>query len=73
MISVKQYTNGEKQLYYDVRCLSTDAKPTNVPNGSTCIEINTGKAFLFNETGKTWVEIPQGSQVVINPASGVSF
>ena len=40
-----------------VYCLSTDSKPTNVANGSTCIEINTGKAFLFNEGGSAWVEV----------------
>ena len=73
MISVKTWANGEKQEYYDVRGLSTDTKPNNVPNGSTFIEINTGKGYLFNGAAKTWVEIPSGSQVVINPASGVSF
>lgn len=72
MISIYSYYNGSKKPC-DVRCKSTDAKPIGVPNGSTCIEIDTGKVFLYDEVGEEWNEIPQGSSVVINPASGVSF
>lgn len=59
--------------FYDIRGTSTDIKPTNVPNGSTFIEIDTGSGYLFNEETGEWVEIPEGSQIVINPARGVSF
>ena len=60
-------------VYNDVRCLSTDEKPTDVKNGSTLVEIDTGKGYLFDADSKAWKQIPQGSSVVINPASGVSF
>lgn len=59
---------------WDVRCTSTDTKPTaGVPNGSTCIEIDTGKGYLYDAEGGEWHEIPEGSSVVIDPARGVSF
>ena len=49
--------NKEKMLVESV-CLSTDSKPTSgVANGSTCIEMDTGKIFMFNEAGSTWVEV----------------
>lgn len=59
---------------WDVRCTSTDTKPTaGVPNGSTCIEIDTGKGYLYDAGSGEWYEIPEGSSVVIDPARGVSF
>ncbi len=37
---------------------SSDSKPTTgYANGSTFVEVNTGKLFLFNETAGTWVEV----------------
>jgi hypothetical protein len=59
--------------FYDCRGLSTDTKPTNVPNGSTFCEIDTGKGYLFDAAGGTWEEIPEGSTITIDPARGVSF
>lgn len=39
-------------------CLSTDTKPTTgIANGSTIIEINTGKTYMFDEEGSEWDEI----------------
>lgn len=38
-------------------CLSTDTKPTGVPNGSRCLEMDTGKTFLYDEDGSTWREV----------------
>lgn len=36
---------------------SSEAKPTqNIAMGSVFIEVDTGKAYLFNETTSTWVE-----------------
>jgi hypothetical protein len=60
-----------KRLFYgsvfnDVRCLSTDSKPTNVLNGSTLTEIDTGKRFMFDGGSKQWHEQPSianGNQV----------
>lgn len=73
MIAVNTHKNGMNP-WWDVRCASTDAKPTTgVPNGSTCIEIDTGKGYLYDAEGGEWHEIPEGSSVVIDPARGVSF
>ena len=58
---------------YDLRGLSTDTKPTNVPNGSTFIEMNTGKGYLFDEDNSTWHELQSGGAVVIPVATGVMF
>ena len=59
-------------VLYDVRCLSTDDKPVgDITNGSTCIEIDTGKKYLFNGTSGAWVEI-SGATVIIC-ASGVYY
>lgn len=46
-------------IYFNAACLSTDTKPTaGVANGSTCIEMDTGKTFMFNEDGSEWIELP---------------
>jgi len=37
-------------------CLSTDTKPTDVPNGSICLEMDTSKVYLFDETNTQWRE-----------------
>lgn len=54
---IQEAVMGNGKPLVTVYCLSTDSKPTNVANGSSCIEINTGKAFLFNEGGSAWVEV----------------
>ena len=42
----------------EVACLSTDTKPTEgVANGSICIEMDTGKIYMFNEAGAEWLEV----------------
>lgn len=54
-------TNGsEREL--ELRGLSTDTKPLTVDskeiaNGTTFIEIDTGKIYLFDEENKLWKEI----------------
>ena len=59
---------------HDVRCLSTDVKPIDgIYNGSSCIEIDTGKGYLFDKTGSQWIELPGGGAVVIPTATGVEF
>lgn len=40
----------------DLRGLSTDPKPTNVPNGSTVWEMDTGKIFAFDKENNLWRE-----------------
>jgi len=60
MISVNRRTlYGE--VYNDVRCLSSDEKPTEgVKNGSTLIEIDTGKRYLYDALSGSWNEFSQG-------------
>ena len=59
MISVNRRTlYGE--VYNDVRCLSTDEKPTeNINNGSTLVEIDTGKRYIFDASSLAWNEVVQ--------------
>lgn len=39
-----------------LRGLSTDTKPTDVPNGSEFREMDTGKKFLFDAENQTWID-----------------
>lgn len=50
--------DGEVTMHtgYDLRGMSTDTKPTDVPNGSTFWEIDTGKVYGFDAGGKIWYE-----------------
>lgn len=40
----------------DVCGLSTDEKPTDVPNATPFLEMDTKKIFLFDEENKVWLE-----------------
>lgn len=42
---------------WDLRGLSSDTKPTNCPNGTTFLEMNTGKVFAFDGAAKQWYEL----------------
>ena len=43
--------------YIEAFGLSTDSKPTaGIVTGSVFVEVNTGKAYLFNEASGSWVE-----------------
>ena len=66
-------TIRKKYLYMGLS--TTDTKPTtaSTPNGAVFVEIDTGKAYLYDAEGKQWYEIPAGSSVVINPAQGEVF
>ena len=59
MVSVTKLLNiNDGKDVVEMACLSTDTKPTNgIANGSLLIEIDTGKIFMFNETGSAWVEL----------------
>lgn len=49
------------QVYNDVRCLSTDEKPTkDIRNGSVLYEIDTGDTYLFDAGSRTWHKQPTG-------------
>lgn len=41
----------------EMACLSTDTKPTDVCNGSMCLEMDTGKLYAYNEDDTEWVEL----------------
>lgn len=45
--------NDEPKLVF---CLSTDTKPDTVPNGSRCVEIDTGKESLYDAENDIWYE-----------------
>ena len=51
-------TYPANKRYIEVFGLSTDSKPTTgVITGSVFVEVDTGKAYLFNEASSTWVEV----------------
>ena len=47
---------GTRKAYIEGSCLSTDAKTTDVTNGSILLEMDTGKVYMYDETGNTWRE-----------------
>ena len=54
--------NNDKKMEVELRGLSTDEKPTVikgavVDNGSSFIEIDTGKVFLYDLENEQWKEI----------------
>lgn len=56
MVSINEsHLNDAGVLYIEAAGLSTDSKPSGVAVGSVFVEVNTGKAFLFN--GSTWSEV----------------
>jgi len=42
--------------YYELAGLSTDTKPTNCCTGSVFFEVDTGKAYFFDEVSGDWTE-----------------
>lgn len=56
MVSINEsHLNDAGVLYIEAAGLSTDAKPSDVAVGSVFVEVNTGKAFLFD--GTNWQEV----------------
>lgn len=54
--------NGSIKFLVELRGLSTDSKPTTiengiVENGSTFIEIDTGKLYLYDLDSEEWKEV----------------
>lgn len=51
-------TYPANKRYIEAFGLSTDSKPTTgIITGSVFVEVDTGKAYLFNEASSTWVEV----------------
>lgn len=45
------------QWSHDIRCLSTDTKPTvHIANGASCIEVDTGNIFFYDAEHEQWYE-----------------
>ena len=42
--------------YIEAAGLSTDTKPTDCMTGSLYIEVDTGKAYFYDEVGAQWIE-----------------
>ena len=61
--NIKKVTKDNNiKFLTELRGLSTDSKPKTiengiVENGSTFIEINTGKVFMYDLVSETWKEI----------------
>ena len=54
--NVRGVQNGKKLVRLAFK--STDSKPTTgIMNGSTAIEVNTGKQYVFDEESGDWTEI----------------
>ena len=54
--------NGQTLKLVNLYGSSEDTKPTGgLASGSTFVEVDTGKLFLFNEAASTWLEIGSGS------------
>lgn len=50
--------DGEVKQMANLFGTSSDSKPTTgYVNGSTFLEVDTGKIFLFNEAASIWVEL----------------
>lgn len=41
----------------DGMCLSTDTKPTDWDNGSTLLEMDTGKVYAYDKQNALWREL----------------
>lgn len=51
---VCQHSIGKTTKEQHVYCLSSDVKPTNVPNATPLLEIDTGAVFLFDADASVW-------------------
>ena len=67
-------TSTTQQNVMSLRGLSTDTKPVNqswLENGSSFLEMDTGKVFVYDGENKEWIEQADGgpgAQIVIDDA-----
>lgn len=55
---IVEVNDGNSIVQVKLAGLSTDSKPTaGIATGSSFLEVNTGKVFLFDEVGGTWTEV----------------
>ncbi len=50
-------TSAYGDRVFELYGLSTDTKPTDVGNGSTFVEMDTTKVFMFSAESKEWLEL----------------
>lgn len=57
-VSLMEVKDGAALYTADLYGTSEDTKPTaGYANGSTFLEVDTGKIYLFNEDASEWVEL----------------
>ena len=65
-ITAKHYSEKDSELAANALenikcregvCFSTDTKPTDWENGSTLLEMDTSKVFVFDKANSTWREL----------------
>lgn len=56
MLTLNKFGAAINQPTHELYCLSTDTKPTDVPNGSVLYEIDSGVIYVFDEENKEWYE-----------------
>ena len=66
-----EYRNGNNVTRIKGYGLSTDTKPVNVCNGSSYLEMDTGKVYFFDEAGSLWREVSTSAGII--SATGVEF
>ena len=49
-------SGGSDVFYVEGKCVSSDQKPTDVANGSTLLEMDTSKVYMFDVDASTWRE-----------------
>ena len=60
-ILTETIVEGTKR-YIEAACLSTDTKPVDdLVTGSVLIEVDTSKAYMYDEDSSEWVELGGGS------------
>ena len=60
-ILTETIVEGTKR-YIEAACLSTDTKPVDdLVTGSVMIEVDTSKAYMYDEDSSEWVELGGGS------------
>lgn len=73
-ISKQDYTRNDTNkntIMVELRGLSLDDKPTtiddvNIANGSTFIEIDTGKIYMYDLQNTQWLELGADNSSLVN-------
>ena len=61
MITAKNSSVAGKGTATEYYGLSTDTKPSEVPNGSTFLEMNTGNIYIYDAANGAWLSLTGGS------------